>query len=95
MIRVFRKLLQLLTKKQKSQSIALALIMLFGGIMESLSVSLIMPLVTAIMNEHTWSETWYAKIICGITRVSNHRSYIIVLLIGLIIIFKPNSNKKS
>lgn len=87
MIRVFRKLLQLLTKKQKSQSIALALIMLFGGIMESLSVSLIMPLVTAIMNEHTWSETWYAKIICGITRVSNHRSYIIVLLIGLIIIF--------
>ena len=61
--------------------------MLFGGIMESLSVSLIMPLVTAIMNEHTWSETWYAKIICGITRVSNHRSYIIVLLIGLIIIF--------
>lgn len=87
MVRVFRKLLQLLTKKQKRQSIALALIMLFGGIMESLSVSLIMPLVTAIMNEHTWSETWYAKIICGITRVSNHRSYIIVLLIGLIIIF--------
>lgn len=87
MTRVLRKLLQLLTKKQKRQSIVLALIMLFGGIMESLSVSLIMPLVTAIMNEHTWSETWYAKIICGITRVSNHRSYIIVLLIGLIIIF--------
>lgn len=61
--------------------------MLLGGIMESISVSLIMPLVTAIMNVDSWNETWYAQIICNYTGINNQRSYIIFLIIGLIIVF--------
>ena len=87
MIRIFNKVFSILTPRQKSQTIGLAFIMLLGGIMESLSVSLIMPLVTAIMEENTWNQTWYARIICEVANIDNHRNYVAFLIICLISIF--------
>ncbi len=55
--------------------------------MESLSVTLILPLSTAMVNGDSWQDEWYARAICSIFRISDHRSYVIVLLILLIIIF--------
>lgn len=55
--------------------------------MESLSISLIMPLISVITDNSGWSDTWYAKLLCSIAGVSDKRSYVIVLIIILIIIF--------
>lgn len=87
MIKVTRKIFGVLSEKQKHQSILLVVLMLIGGIMESLSVTLILPLIDAVVNEATWSESWYASLICGLLGINTQRNYIIVLLIALIFIF--------
>ena len=55
--------------------------------MESISVSLILPLIQAVMNEDSWNTTWYAKVICGFFRIETQKQYVIVLLVVLISIF--------
>lgn len=87
MVRISRKLFSILSEKQKKYTVFIAFFMLFGGIMESLSVSLIMPLVTAIMETKTWKDTWYAKLICEFTGINDHRTYIGFLIVALIFVF--------
>lgn len=87
MIRVTKKLFSILSKIQKRRVIILGFMMLLGGAMESLSVSLILPLIEAVMNETTWNTAWYAKILCDIFSIDTQRQYVIVLLIVLISIF--------
>lgn len=55
--------------------------------MESLSISLILPLITAVMDTRTWSDKWYAQLICSIFHISGQRQYVVVLLMLLILVF--------
>lgn len=87
MIRVTKKLLQVLNNRQRKFVIVLVFMMLLGGIMESLSVSLILPLITAIMDAEVWRDKWYAQLICSIFHISDQRQYVIVLLVLLIVVF--------
>lgn len=87
MIRVTKKIFGILSEKQKHQSVLLIILMLIGGIMESVSVTLILPLIDAVVNEGTWSDTWYANLICNLFGITTQRNYIIVLLVALIAIF--------
>lgn len=87
MLRVTKKLFFVLREKQRRFVFFLVLMMLLGGIMESMSVSLILPLVTAIMDADNWSERWYAKIVCSIFHITDQRQYVVVLLALLIAIF--------
>lgn len=86
-IDVTKKMLVLLDKKRKCQAVILAVMMLAGGIMESLSVSMILPLVTAVMDKESWKETWYGQRIVEWFHISSHQAYIEVLLILLIVLF--------
>ncbi|MCH5259478.1 MAG: ABC transporter ATP-binding protein [Lachnospiraceae bacterium] len=87
MIRITSKILKILSSKQKIMLVKLVLMMILGGVMESLSVSLIYPLITAVMNENDWNQPWYAQFICRIFHVFSQRDYIIILLVSLIMIF--------
>lgn len=87
MVRVTRKILHIMTRAQRRFIIILAFMMLIGGLAESLSVSLIIPLITAIMNTDTWRDTWYAGFICKSFYITNHIQYISLLIIVIICIF--------
>lgn len=87
MLRITKKLFQILNTRQKQFVIVLVFMMLLGGIMESLSVSLILPLITAVMDTKTWNGKWYAQLLCSIFNISDQRQYVSVLLILLIIVF--------
>lgn len=87
MLRVTKKFFRILNKHQQTRVFILGIMMLFGGIMESLSVSLMLPLITAVMNEETWDTTWYAQMICGLFHIDDQRVYIEILLVALIVIF--------
>lgn len=87
MIRITRKLLKILTSRQKRRLSIIFIMMFIGGMMESLSISLVLPLITAIMAGDTWNEKWYAKIICDTLGITSKQTYIQILLIMLIIIF--------
>lgn len=87
MIRATKKIISILTSKQKRGMIIIALMMLLGGVLESISVSLILPLVEAVMNETNWMDKSYAKLICNSFHITSQTTYVIVLLVMLILIF--------
>lgn len=87
MLSVTKKVLHILDKKQKSKMVIIGMMMLIGGGMESLSVTLILPLMTAITDEAGWNTPWYAKLICSIFKTNSHKDYVVILLGLLIVIF--------
>lgn len=87
MIQYTLKILKLLNARQKKQVLGIAFMMLAGGFMESLSVSLILPLITAVMDSSGWQREWYAKLLCSLFQISDQKSYIEVLLVLLIFLF--------
>ncbi len=87
MIKVTKKLLKILDARQKKMVILIASMMLFGGILESFGVTLILPLITAVIDGEAWDQKWYAQLICRIFGIQNAVSYIECLLVILIIIF--------
>lgn len=87
MLRVTKKVLHILDKMQKSKMAIIGVMMLIGGVMESLSVTLILPLMTAITDESGWNTSWYAQLICNIFKTNSHKEYIIILLGLLIVMF--------
>lgn len=87
MIRVTKKVLKILDAKQKKMLIVLGIMMLIGGVMESISVSLMLPLITAVMDSAGWRDTWYAALLCDTFHITNQKSYVIFLLLILILIF--------
>lgn len=87
MLRISKKFWEILSQKQKMQIIPLIVMMLVGGLMESLSVSLILPLISAIMASEEWSSAWYAQIICTMFNISTQKEYIKILLLILIGVF--------
>lgn len=87
MIRVIKKFLKILSKKQMALIGLISIMMLIGGVIESMSISLVLPLVTAVMDENGWNEPRYAQIICETFKVSDQRRYISILLLLLISLF--------
>ncbi len=82
-----KDVLWILNKKERRFALLLGIMMLFGAIMESLSVSLILPLVSAISNTESWSETFGAKFICNLFGISDQRTYIKLMLASLMVMF--------
>ncbi len=87
MIRITKKLLNLLNNRQKIKLFVIMIMMLIGAILDSLGVSLILPLVNSIMESEGWNSTWYSQFICSLFGIQNQTSYIKVLLVLLIFVF--------
>ncbi len=87
MIKITQKLFNIFESRQQHQIFLLGIMMLIGGIMESLSVSLMLPVITAIMNSDTWNEATYVQAVCNIFHITDQRTYVELLLIALIAIF--------
>lgn len=87
MIRITKKVLGLLSGKEKRKLPALMIMMLIGAMLESLGVSLILPLVSSIIDKDGWNTSWYAQLICTLFGVQTQTAYVKTLLILLIFIF--------
>lgn len=87
MLRITKKIFNILDKSQRKNVLVIMCLMLIGAVAESLSVSLIFPLVSAIMNTNKWNEAWYAQIICNIFKITEISSYVKTILLLLIFIF--------
>lgn len=87
MIRITKKVLSLLNNNQKKKLFVIMLMMLVGAVLDSLGVSLILPLVNSIMENEGWNTTWYARFICSLFGIQTQTAYIKVLLVLLIFIF--------
>jgi len=86
MVKIIKKLNALLTKKQKSRVFILAVLILIGGILESYSVTMIIPLVTLVTDPAVMQEGGLLTTICrwfNIETVNQLMLFLIGLLIAL------------
>ncbi len=86
---IFKKLMILLDKKQKRKMITLIFLMLIGAILETLGVSMILPVMELVVEENAIASKRYLQVICDIFRISHDdtKSLMILVMIGLVLIF--------
>lgn len=86
-IRVLKKYKQILSKGQKLRIAVIIIMMFIGGALETMSVSLILPLVTAIMQPNFIETNKYAKYVCEVLDLHSVNTFMIIVLLGLIGIY--------
>lgn len=87
MISIIKKFNRLLERSQKKKVIILSFMMLVGACLESWGVSLMLPLVSVIMQPDIMkTNRWIAKI-CKIFAIHSYRDFVVLCIIALIIIF--------
>lgn len=87
--RILKKFQQILNRHQKIRIIELTILMVIGGFMEMLSVSLMVPFINAVMDPGATMEKWYAKIFCNIFHIGQGetRKFLIVLAVVLALLY--------
>lgn len=87
MLRVLKKFSILLDKKQKNRLGILFFMMLIGAFLEVLGVSLMLPLVTAIMQGDIIESNALVRQVCDFLNITTHRSFVLVCIFALIAVF--------
>ncbi len=85
--RAIKRFRLILSSHQKLRIIELAFLMIVGGLLETLSVSLILPFMDVVMNpEETMSKS-YVSVICEVFGIDSHRSFLVFIAIALAVIY--------
>ena len=84
---IFKKLSAILDKGQKLKIAGLLVMILIGGLLETLGVSLIMPLITAVLDEESFAANEYVIMAMDILNIQNVRHLMYLLLGALIFMY--------
>ena len=87
MIKTLKKLNKLLDKKQKRFMMVLLLMMLFGAVLETASVAIIVPVVTLLMDSDAITNNALVSGIYDFLHFTSQRAFIITVMLSLIFIF--------
>lgn len=89
-IRVSKKFSSILLKRQKIHIIILLILMVIGGFLEMLSISMILPFMNAVMKPDETMDLWYIKAFCELTQISNARHFLMITatVMGILYVFK-------
>ncbi len=87
MKKIYKKLMVLLDKKQKQKMVFLIFIMLIGAVLETLGVSMILPVMNVVLEEDAIEKHVYLQVICQIFNIDNTRDLMILVMSALVIIF--------
>lgn len=86
-IRVLKKFNSIFSRRQKLRVLGLAFLMFLGGLLEMLSVSLVLPFMNAVMEPEATMGKWYAKLICGVFGIEEPRTFLLVAAIVLALVY--------
>ena len=77
----------IMSRGQKLRIGIIILMMLIGGVLETLSVSLVLPLVTAIMQPDFIETNQYAKMVCELFDLHSANTFMIIVIFALIAMY--------
>ncbi len=86
-LRIMQKCRKILTKHQKVRVVQLFLMMLVGGCLEMVSVSLILPFAEAVMNPEKLMEYEIVAYLCSAFRIDEARKLLIAMAIALALMY--------
>lgn len=84
---MLKKLFAILDRRQKTKIAGLVVLILIGGLLETLGVSLILPLLTAILDEESFAANKYVIYIMNLLGVNSVRNFIYILLFALVFMY--------
>ena len=89
MKKIIKKLMVLLDGRQKRIMVLLVSLMLIGAVLETLGVSLVIPVMNVVMDEHAVENNKYLQVICDILRIeyNDTRKLMIFTMLALIGVF--------
>lgn len=87
MIKIYEKLMILLDKQQKKKMVLLVFMMLIGAVLETLGVSLIIPVMNVVLEEDAIERHEYLQLICRIFHIDDSSHLTILVMIGLVLVF--------
>lgn len=82
-----KKLLSILDRRQKVRIVGLIILILIGGILETVGVSLILPLLSAILDERSFAANEWVISFMNALSIENVRHFIYLLLFALIFMY--------
>lgn len=87
MIAVIKKLSSLMNKQQKIRIGLIFLITVFGAFLEVIGVSLMLPLVSAMMDPDIIQSNEAVRKICEVFSIESHKNFVLLCILGLVFIF--------
>lgn len=87
MKRIVDKYNQLLDARQKNRIFILFFMMLIGAFLEVIGVSLMLPLVSAIMTPDIIESNKYVAWVCELFDLHSYRTFVIVCIFSLIVVY--------
>ena len=87
MFSILKKIGKLLNSKQKGRIAILGVVTLIGAFLEVIGVSLMLPLITAIMQPDIIHTNKTIAYVCNILDLHSHRTFVIVCIIAVILVF--------
>ncbi len=86
-LNMLKKLFSILDRQQKVRIAGLIVLILIGGLLETAGVSLILPLLTAILDEQSFASNQYVISIMNVLGLKSIRHFIYILLAALIFMY--------
>ena len=87
LIRVVKKFNTILSKHQKFRVFQLVVLMIIGGILETLSVSLILPFMDVVMNPEQIMSKPYVQWVCDLLGIQIPKTFLVLLSLVLALIY--------
>ena len=86
MIRIVKKFSSIMTHEQKIRVVILGVLMFIGAVLEMLGVSLVFPLMTAVMDKDFMDKP-YMQLACEIFQIRTDRGAMMLILGALIFVY--------
>lgn len=84
MLSILKKFSKVMSRKQKRKMISLFLVTVVSAFLEILGVSLMIPLISAILDENIIQKNSMIREVCRVLDLHSHRTFVIVCIASLI-----------
>lgn len=88
---ILKRLCRLLSRRQKIRILILVAMMVVVAFLETLGVSLVLPIISLVMDPQTIMENQYMSAICQWLHLTETRQALIIFLAGMIAVFLGKS----
>lgn len=86
-MKTVQKMSKLLNRRQKQKIAIIMFLLLIGGLLETLGVSMILPLISAVMDKEVFQSNPYVMQISQLLNIKDINQFIILIVVTLIAIF--------
>lgn len=86
-ITIIKKLSYVLNSNQKAKIFGMSVLILIGGLLETLGVGMILPVITVILDVDRMEKNYWVQLIVRTLDLKDMNQFIVLLLVSVILIF--------